>query len=86
MAAFHQLPQLDSVACNKCGECCTHGGECTLRGPKTNWKFEGRCNLLIDGDNGTKLCSVMLGKTDKMLRSWNIKGICNFTEWKKELG
>jgi hypothetical protein len=72
-------------SCNRCGECCTKGGDCTFRGEKENWPFEGRCDLLIDNPDGTTTCTAMSNWDPKMLHWCGIRGLCDFPDWRKEI-
>ena len=71
------LPQLD---CNRCGECCRVGGDCTLRvlahsGRDLPERFEGVCELLTASNE----CGAMARLTPAFLRdSFGVRGVCEF--------
>lgn len=74
-------------ACNRCGECCRHGGTCSYR----HWDIEeelpldfvGKCENLQENQDGTTLC-LAIAKMDHSAEWFKkmIPGTCNYgTPW-----
>lgn len=89
---------INQVECNKCGECCKHGGACTFRGASWNpnhspmdFDFEGICELL---DPMTNECTVMQAVIAQQIdhpdykitlrETMGVIGLCDFVELKIE--
>lgn len=70
--------------CNGCGRCCSLGGRCELR----EWVgltpgFVGRCEQLMDNDDGTTWCQVLDDEPNEVLELV-VDGQCDFPVLKKE--
>jgi hypothetical protein len=76
--------------CNRCGECCVRGGVCMLR----RWdhynglplEFSGRCELLRDEPDGTKICTIMpRANLRDLVKLAKVVGTCDFPHLRVEL-
>lgn len=80
---------MSDMSCNRCGECCRRGGECTLRRwcpIPTPAKFEGRCEFLIDQPDGTATCERMANMDQEAAWFRNlVNGTCDFPELRKDI-
>ncbi len=70
---------MSSLPCVRCGNCCRQGGICDIRvwtirpyNTSTNAKFNGTCDLLIEGDDGTTSCKGIVMAFDKNVE-WHEK-------------
>jgi hypothetical protein len=80
--------QPSDLSCNRCGECCVQGGACIYR----NWdqscrvlEFEGRCELLESLPDGSTSCPIIAKVHPVTLHLWNIRGFCDWPQFRKEL-
>lgn len=79
--------------CNRCGECCLKGENhprgCELRRlhPLVSATWEGRCEFLVDCDDGTTLCQRMVDyKCEPVwMKLWGIDGMCDFPDLYREI-
>jgi hypothetical protein len=77
------------LICNECGECCRHGGQCTLRSKSWSLRdlpldFTGTCELLTADSK----CSVMQGVVKQegsmaLLRKYmRVVGTCDYPDFR----
>lgn len=70
-------------ACNRCGECCRHGGTCSYR----HWNIEddlalnfiGKCEKLQENEDGTTTClAIAAMDTEAWWFKKMVPGTCNY--------